>query len=158
MLRINSPCLRWSSGWWCQVGQGGGVLFLIAQMSQNSIDDVLVLNAGDNFMACHGMQGLPAALVWPVLAGQNAAYLQSQMAMFKSGQRVNSAMAAVLAPLSEKEFAALAAYYSQLQPITALANTYPETRLATILTIRGCIPYAMAAEGFITHFTFRANS
>jgi len=67
-------------------------------------------------MACHGMQGLPAALVWPVLAGQNAAYLQSQMAMFKSGQRVNSAMAAVLAPLSEKEFAALAAYYSQLQP------------------------------------------
>lgn len=29
--------------------QGGGVLFLIAQMSQDSIDDVLVLNAGDNF-------------------------------------------------------------------------------------------------------------
>ena len=26
------------------MGQGGGTLFLIAQMSQNSIDDVLVLN------------------------------------------------------------------------------------------------------------------
>jgi len=26
------------------MGQGGGFLFLVAQMSQNSIDDVLVLN------------------------------------------------------------------------------------------------------------------
>ena len=31
-------------GWWCQVGQVGGALFLIAQMSKNSIDDVLVLD------------------------------------------------------------------------------------------------------------------
>ena len=28
--------------------QGGGVLFLIAQMSQNAIDDLLVLDAGDD--------------------------------------------------------------------------------------------------------------
>ena len=30
------------------MGQGGGALFLIAQMSQNSIDDVLVLDTGDD--------------------------------------------------------------------------------------------------------------
>ena len=36
---------RWRPGWWCLVGQGGGALFLIAQMSQDSIDDVLVLDA-----------------------------------------------------------------------------------------------------------------
>ena len=29
--------------------QGGGVLFLIAQMSQNAIDDLLVLDAHDHF-------------------------------------------------------------------------------------------------------------
>ena len=29
--------------------QGGGVLFLIAQMSQNAIDDLLVLDARDHF-------------------------------------------------------------------------------------------------------------
>ena len=29
------------------MGQVGGVLFLVAQMSQNSIDNVLVLDAGD---------------------------------------------------------------------------------------------------------------
>ena len=40
---------RWRSCWWCQVGQGGGALFLIAQMSQNSIDDVLVLDTCDDF-------------------------------------------------------------------------------------------------------------
>jgi hypothetical protein len=30
------------------VGQGGGALFSIAQMSQNSIDNVLILDAGDD--------------------------------------------------------------------------------------------------------------
>ncbi len=32
------------SGRWCQVRQGGGFLFRLNKMSQNSIDDVLVLN------------------------------------------------------------------------------------------------------------------
>ena len=45
MLRINSPCLGRCPRWCCQVGQGGGALFLLAKMGQNSIDDVLVLNA-----------------------------------------------------------------------------------------------------------------
>ena len=39
--------LRWCSGRWCQVWQGGGVLFLSLKMSQNSIDDVLILDASD---------------------------------------------------------------------------------------------------------------
>ena len=30
------------------MGQGAGVLFLIAQMSQNSIDDVLILDTRDD--------------------------------------------------------------------------------------------------------------
>ena len=31
------------------MGQGGGALFLVAKMSQNSVDDVLVLDASDDF-------------------------------------------------------------------------------------------------------------
>lgn len=31
------------------MGQGGGALFLVAQMSQNSADDVLVLNTSNDF-------------------------------------------------------------------------------------------------------------
>ena len=41
-------CLRWCSGRWCQVWQGGGVLFLSLKMSQNSIDDILFLDTGDD--------------------------------------------------------------------------------------------------------------
>lgn len=66
--------------------------------------------------ACHGMQGIPAADAWPIIAGQHAPYLQNQLAAFKSGARVNSHMAAAIARFGEPEFAALAAYYSQLEP------------------------------------------
>ena len=66
--------------------------------------------------ACHGMQGRPAADEWPVIAGQHAPYLQKQLAMFKSGARINGHMQAALSALGEAEFAALAAYYSQLKP------------------------------------------
>jgi cytochrome c553 len=66
--------------------------------------------------ACHGMQGIPATSEWPILAGQHATYLQKQMAMFKSGERANALMSAALSGLGDPEFAALAAYYSQLKP------------------------------------------
>jgi len=54
---------RWRSCWWCQVGQGGGALFLIAQMNQNSIDDVLILNASDDFQ----QPAEPAQASMPIL-------------------------------------------------------------------------------------------
>ncbi len=66
--------------------------------------------------ACHGMWGVPAANEWPILAGQHATYLAAQLGKYKSGERVNSHMQAAIARLGEPEFAALAAYYSQLQP------------------------------------------
>ena len=66
--------------------------------------------------ACHGMAGVPVANEWPVLAGQQAAYLQKQLAAFKSGERFGSLMQMAVGQLGEAEFAALAAYYSQLAP------------------------------------------
>ena len=48
MLRINSPCLRWCSGRWCQQWQGGNVLFPIAKMSEDSINDFLILYASND--------------------------------------------------------------------------------------------------------------
>ena len=62
------------------------------------------------------MQGAPAANEWPVVAGQQAAYLQKQLAAYKSGARVNAHMATVVKPFGDAEFKALAAYYSQLKP------------------------------------------
>ena len=82
--------------------------------------DPTLVERGENLSAyckaCHGMQGRPATGVWPVIAGQHAAYLQKQLTAFKDGKRVNGHMAAAISALGEAEFAALAAYYSQLDP------------------------------------------
>lgn len=65
--------------------------------------------------ACHGFAGKPVADEWPILAGQHATYLQNQLIAYKKGERVHPLMQAAVAKLPEKEFGALAAYFSQLQ-------------------------------------------
>jgi cytochrome c553 len=82
--------------------------------------DAGLVSRGENLSAyckaCHGMQGVPAADVWPVIAGQHAVYLLKQLQAYKSGTRVNAQMATVVKPFGDDEFKALAAYYSQLKP------------------------------------------
>jgi len=82
--------------------------------------DTSLVAKGENLSAycksCHGMKGKPAASVWPNLAGQHSAYLHNQLAAFKAGERSSAHMQTVVAPFGDKEFAALAAYYSQLAP------------------------------------------
>jgi cytochrome c553 len=82
--------------------------------------DSALVSAGEPLSAyckaCHGMTGKPVADDWPVLAGQQAAYLQKQLVAYKSGERINPLMQAAIAHLGDTEFAALAAYYSQLGP------------------------------------------
>lgn len=88
--------------------------------SRTANGDAGLVAAGENLSAycksCHGMQGTPAADVWPQLAGQHAAYLQKQLAAFRSGERQNAHMQTVVKSMGDPEFAALAAYYSQLAP------------------------------------------
>ncbi len=82
--------------------------------------DAALVAAGENLSAyckaCHGMGGTPVANEWPIIAGQHGPYLEAQLAAFKEGRRVNSHMQAAISYLGEAEFAALAAYYSQLKP------------------------------------------
>jgi cytochrome c553 len=66
--------------------------------------------------ACHGVNGNSSNPEWPNLAGQNAVYIREQLAMFKSRQRVNEIMYPIVAPLSEQDFADLAAYFSAQTP------------------------------------------
>lgn len=65
--------------------------------------------------ACHGYAGKPVANAWPILAGQHAEYLQTQLLAYKRGERIHPFMQAAVAEVPEKEFDALVAYYSQLQ-------------------------------------------
>jgi cytochrome c553 len=62
--------------------------------------------------ACHGMDGNSTNPQFPKLAGQNASYIQAQLADFKSGKRQNPIMSAQAAGLSDQDMQALAAYFS----------------------------------------------
>lgn len=67
--------------------------------------------------ACHGAAGVSAIPNYPNLAGQKEAYIVTQLAAFKSGERkgANSAiMAPMAAGLSDQDMMDLAAYYSQM--------------------------------------------
>jgi cytochrome c553 len=53
---------------------------------------------------------------WPNLAGQNAAYIHEQLVMFKAKKRNNPIMQPIVDPLSEQDFADLAAFFSTQTP------------------------------------------
>lgn len=67
-------------------------------------------------VSCHGMQGITANNEWPNLAGQQARYLENQLHAFKRGERVSGVMQTILDTIPEKDFKALAAYFSQIRP------------------------------------------
>ncbi len=70
--------------------------------------------------ACHGESGrTPAAPIYPSLAGQSSAYLESALHAYRDGQR-QGGMSAMMSPqaasLSDQDIGDIAAYYSQQGP------------------------------------------
>lgn len=63
---------------------------------------------------CHGPAGIAVAPDAPNLAGQNEAYLVTQLTAFHSGARQNEMMNMMAKPLSDADIANLAAYYNSL--------------------------------------------
>jgi cytochrome c553 len=66
--------------------------------------------------ACHGVNGNSTNPEWPNLAGQNAAYIREQLGMFKAKKRNNPIMQPIIEPLSEQDFADLAAFFAAQTP------------------------------------------
>jgi cytochrome c553 len=66
--------------------------------------------------ACHGLNGNSANPEWPVLAGQNAAYVRDQIERFRAGKRVNVLMMPMVANLTDQDVADLAAFFSAQTP------------------------------------------
>lgn len=66
--------------------------------------------------ACHGQGGNSVNPEWPVLAGQNAAYITEQLHLFQKGARVNTLMAPQAATLTDQDIADLAAYFASQVP------------------------------------------
>ena len=65
---------------------------------------------------CHGIPGyktaFPAVYNVPKLGGQHAAYLMKALQAYRSGERSHPTMRAIVAGLSDKDMADLAAYYA----------------------------------------------
>lgn len=70
--------------------------------------------------ACHGANGVSVGDHIPNLAGQRAAYLETQLKAWKDGSRKNPIMNAIGSQLSAEEIANVAAYFASLPgPATA---------------------------------------
>jgi cytochrome c553 len=69
-------------------------------------------------IACHGANGNSTNEQWPSLAGQNAAYIKSQLKAFHDKTRLDSMnlMPAMAAPLSDQDMDDLAAYFALQTP------------------------------------------
>jgi cytochrome c553 len=69
-------------------------------------------------LACHGPNGNSVNPEWPRLAGQNAAYLRTQLHLWHDAKRVDASglMPPMAATLSDQDIEDLAAYYAQQAP------------------------------------------
>lgn len=83
----------------------------------------MVVNRGDQARGlppcdlCHGADGRSVAGIFPVLAGQQAGYLETTMLYYKDGSRSNDpqgAIAGFIKKLTDDEIADIAVYYSKL--------------------------------------------
>jgi cytochrome c553 len=69
-------------------------------------------------MACHGPNGAGIPAQYPRLAGQHAAYIETQLKAYRAGERANDTngmMRAVASRLTDNEIKALAQYVSGLK-------------------------------------------
>ena len=77
---------------------------------------------------CHGADGNSVNVIWPKLAGQNAAYTVKQLMEFKSGKRADATMQGMAATITDEDVINVAAYYASLTPADA---KFDEALLAT---------------------------
>ena len=69
--------------------------------------------------ACHGMDGISSNAITPSLAGQPVLYTQTQLFLFREGQRVNETMQAMTRGMSDEMLTSVAEHYAKLAPVSA---------------------------------------
>jgi cytochrome c553 len=93
------------------------LLTVVAQPSLANAEGDAAAGAGKITMcaACHGLTGKSPASIYPHLAGQWAAYLESSLKAYRAGERTGG-MSAMMTPqaaaLTDQDIADIAAYYS----------------------------------------------
>jgi cytochrome c553 len=71
--------------------------------------------------ACHGADGNSPTPEVPSLAGQPKQFITTQLVMFREGRRLNPAMAALTATMSNADINALGGYYAALPAMATAA-------------------------------------
>jgi cytochrome c553 len=66
---------------------------------------------------CHGENGESTSEIFPRLAGQHAEYIAKQLKAFKTGERKSTAMAEMVAKLTDDEMLALGRYYEKMPTV-----------------------------------------
>ena len=68
-------------------------------------------------IGCHGIPGYhtgyPRVYHVPMIAGQNAKYIEAALNAYKTGERKHPTMAAIAGTLTDKDIVELAAYYGK---------------------------------------------
>ena len=81
---------------------------------------------------CHGSKGISTNFIYPNLAGQQAAYIATQLRAFKKGTRTDAIMQPFTEQLSADDINNLAAFFAEQKNETA---HHPETNVITEETI-----------------------
>ena len=66
---------------------------------------------------CHGVGGMSNSEQFPNIAGQKESYLISQLEQYKSGERIDVNMTAIVGPLNDQNIKDLAAYFASNRPV-----------------------------------------
>lgn len=120
--------------------------FCMASTGAQALEGNAAAGARKNAMCigCHGIAGyhasFPEVYRVPKISGQNAAYIASALAAYKTGARQHPTMRGVADGLSAQDMADLAAYYSTSAPTSvaaAGAAKPPEDPAATALLAKG---------------------
>lgn len=97
-------------------------------------------------IGCHSIPGYQASFPEvhkvPMIAGQNAKYLQSSLAAYKTGDRRHPTMKAIAVSLTEQDMADLAVYFETLPKDKAKApakGREPSVEVAELLKKGNCI-------------------
>jgi len=99
---------------------------------------------------CHGADGESSSPVFPRLAGQHAAYVERQLADYKSGKRASSTMRPMVEDLGPEDFKALGAYFESRPTFLHKVDDAELAQMGRFIYLRGN-PYSGVAACATCH-------
>ena len=94
---------------------------------------------------CHGVDGLGRGAVFPRLAGQRRAYLESSLTAYATGARPSGVMEPIAADLDPEQIRAAADYYAALPPPPALEDPGELVAAGAVIAHKGVPAEKLAA-------------